>query len=249
LTAYESFLQANWLFDKTSGSATKAVDLLSTAIRLDPKFAQAYALKASVLAYSVFTFSPIGADPSVAARENIEIALGLGEGDHFVHAMACHVYLTCGEHDLARTHSDKAVALNPNEINALIERGVLMCYSGNPKAAVELLHRVLAHDPFAPDHQYECLAEANYLLGDYPEAIRIYERWRNPPVHMYTHLAACYAQLGKVEEARRFAKIFEDRRPAESDFVFYATAHARLCKKPQDAQRWLDGYQKAGLLS
>jgi adenylate cyclase len=248
LSAYESFLQADWLFDKSIGTARRAVDLLSTAIHLDPKFAQAYALKASIQAYSVFTFSPMGDDPSIAARENIEQALALGEGDHFVHAMASHVYLTCGEHDLAQAHSDKAIALNPNEINALIERGVLMGYSGNPKDAVEFLHRVLAHDPLAPDHQHECLAEANYLLGDYDEAARIYERWRNPPVHMYTHLAACYAQLGRAEDARRTAMTFEDRRPAGSDFAFYARAHARLCKRPEDAAHWLDGYRKAGLL-
>jgi adenylate cyclase len=248
MSAYECFLRAQWLSDKTSGNATKSLELLATATRLDPKFAQAYALTAYVHAYSVFTFSPIGADPSIAARENIERALALGEGDHYVHAMASEVYMTCGDHDLAQIHSDKALALNSNEINALIEQGILMSYSGNSKEALEHLHRALAHDPLAPDHQYECLAEANYMLGNYADAIKIYERWRNPPVHMYTHLAACYAQLGRMEESQRAATLFEEGRPADSDFAFYANAHARLCKHPQDAEHWLDGYRKAGLL-
>jgi len=249
LSAYECFLRAQQLYDHTSGNAPETLELLATAIRIDPKFAQAFALTAYVHAYSVFTLSPIGADPTIAARQNIQRALALGEGDHYVHAMACEVFMVCGEHDLAQIHSDKALALNPNEINALLERGVLMNYSGNSKEAVEHLHRALAHDPLAPDYQYESLAEANYMLGNYEDAIRIYERWRDPPVHMYTHLAACYAQLGRMEESRQAAALFEEGRPVDSDFAFYANAHARLCKQPQDAEHWLEGYRKAGLLS
>ncbi|MFN0115064.1 MAG: adenylate/guanylate cyclase domain-containing protein [Paracoccaceae bacterium] len=249
LSAYECFLQAQWLADKTSRNAPKSLELLAAAIRIDPKYARAHALAALVRAYSVFTFSPIGADPTIAARADIAAALALGEGDHFVHVMACHVYLNSGEHDLAQVHLDKAIALNPSDFNARIEQGILMNYSGNAQAAVAYLHAALAQDPLAPDHQYECLAEANYMAGNYAEAARIYERWRDPPAHMYTHLAACHAQLGQAEETRHAAAMFGDLRPAESDFAFYARAHARICKRPEDAAHWLDGYRKAGLLT
>ena len=86
------------------------------------------------------------------------------------------------------------------------------------------------------------------MLRDYKKAVAIYERWQNPPVHMYTHLAACYAQLGRMEEAVRVTKIFEENRPKGSDFSYYATAHARLCKRSEDADHWLQGYRKAGLI-
>ncbi|MEM7216456.1 MAG: adenylate/guanylate cyclase domain-containing protein [Pseudomonadota bacterium] len=248
LTAYECFLRAQNLYDHTSRHAREALEQLETAIRIDPKFAQAFALTAYVHAYSVFTLSPIGDDPTIVARKNIVRALDLGEGDHYVHAMACEVFMVCGEHDLAEIHSDKALALNPNEIFALLEKGVLLNYSGNSKEAVEHLQMALAHDPLAPDYQYEGLAEANYMLGNYEEAIRIYERWRDPPVHMYSHLAACYAQLGLMEESREAATLFESGRPKNSDFSFYAAAHARLCKRPEDAEHWLEGYRKAGLI-
>ena len=61
-------------------------------------------------------------------------------------------------------------------------------------------------------------------------------------------LAACYAQLGRMEEARHAAKLFEEGRPADSNFSFYASAHARLCKNREDADHWLEGYRKAGLI-
>ena len=248
LSAYECFLRAYQLNDHSSGNAPEVLQLLATALEMDPKFARAYALKGYVHAYSVFTFSPIGADPTIAARKQIELALAFGEDDHYVHAMACEVYMASGQHDLAQIHSDKALALNPNEIHALLEKGVLMNYSGNSKEAVSFLHSVLVHDPIAPDFYYESIAEANYMLGNYTEAINIYERWRDPPVHMYTHLAACYAQLGQMEESRHAAALFESGRPKDSDFSFYAAAHSRLCKRPEDAEHWLDGYRKAGLI-
>ncbi|MFD1159016.1 adenylate/guanylate cyclase domain-containing protein [Roseovarius aestuarii] len=248
LSAYECFLRAQQLYDHTSSNAREALEQLATATRIDPNFAQAFALTAYVHAYSVFTLSPIGNDPTIAARKYIQRALTLGEGDHYVHAMACEVFMVCGEHDLAQIHSDKALALNPNEIFALLEKGVLLNYSGKSKEAVEHLIKALAHDPLAPDYQFEALAEANYMLGNYEEAIRIYKRWRDPPVHMYSHLAACYAQLGQMKESRQAAALFEDGRPKDSDFTFYAKAHARLCKRPEDAEHWLEGYRKAGLI-
>ena len=92
------------------------------------------------------------------------------------------------------------------------------------------------------------LAETYYLLGEYDGAIKLYQRWRDPPIHMYTHLAACHAQLGQLEAMRHAATIFNKRRPEGSDFSFYASAHARLCKQPVQADHWLDGYRKAGLI-
>jgi tetratricopeptide (TPR) repeat protein len=86
------------------------------------------------------------------------------------------------------------------------------------------------------------------MLGKYEDAIELYQQWQNPPVHMLTHLAACYAQLGQMDYARRAVEEFERNRPANSDFQFYANAHARLCKKIEDANHWLGGYQKARLI-
>ena len=249
LSAYDYFMRARWLYIRTSGkSPDDVLDLLATAVQIDPNCAPAYAFIARVHAYSVFTFSPISADPTIAALENIERALALGEGDHYVHVRAGHVFSICGKHDLALVHSDKAMALNPNEFAGLVARGSLLTYLGDPAQGVEILTKALGHDPLTPDFNFEDLAEAYYMLRDYKKAVAIYERWQNPPVHMYTHLAACYAQLGRMEEAVRVTKIFEENRPKGSDFSYYATAHARLCKRSEDADHWLQGYRKAGLI-
>ena len=249
LSAYDYYLRARWLFDRTSEKMTKVLELLSEAIRVDPECAHAYAMTARAQAYSVFTFSPIGDDPTAVAMENIDRALALGSGDHYIHTMAAHVYLVCGEYDLAKLHSEKALALNPNDFSALITAGFITAYLGDHQRGIDQMQRALAHDPLAPDNLSEDLAEAYYMLGDYEKTIEIYQRWQNPPVHMYTHLAACYAQLDKWDDVQRVVQIFENRRPKDSDFEYYAAAHARICKRAEDADHWLDGYRKAGLLS
>jgi adenylate cyclase len=249
LSAYDYYLRARWLFDRTNGRLLKVLDLLSEAIRIDPECAHAYAMKARVEAYSVFTFSPIGGDPIAKALEDTERALSLGSGDHYIHTMAAHVYLTCGQFDQAKLHSEKALALNPNDFSALVTSGFITAYLGDHERGIDQMQKAMAHDPLAPDNLLEDLAEAYYLRGDYVKAIEIYQRWQSPPVHMYTHLAACYAQLNQWEDVRRVVSVFEKERPKDADFAYYAEAHARICKLPEDADHWLDGYRKAGLLS
>ncbi|MGI9351272.1 MAG: tetratricopeptide repeat protein, partial [Rhizobiaceae bacterium] len=249
LSANDYFMRANWMYKQAGpNAANDTLNLLKKAVEIDPNCAPAYGLIARIHAYSVFTFSPIGADPTIAALENIKRALELGDGDQFIHVCAGHVYSICGDHDLAKIHSDKAIALNPNEYSGLIARGGLLTYLGDPVEGVNLLTKALGHDPLSPDFYFEDLAEAYYMLRDYEKAIETYSRWQDPPIHMYTHLAACHAQLGRMEEARNAAKMFENGRPKDSDFSFYAAAHARLCKRSEDADHWLEGYRKAGLI-
>jgi len=249
LTAYDYFLRGRWLYERSSGRNAEALRLLERAVELDPSCAHAYASIALAYAYSVFTFSPMSADPTVEARANIERALATGEGNAFIHAMAAEVYLICGEHDLAGFHVGKALALNPNDIVALRIEGNVRAYSGDPSAGVVLLTKALRYDPQSPDSYSEVLAESLYMLSEYEKAIAVYKRWRDPPVHMYTHLAACYAQVGRMDEAAAAASYFREHCPPDADFGFYAKAHARICKRPSDAQHWMEGYRKAGLLA
>ena len=76
----------------------------------------------------------------------------------------------------------------------------------------------------------------------------IYTRWQNPPLHMYTQLAAAYAQLARMDEARGAFETYQRLRPPDADFAYYLAAHVRLCKRPEDADHWAEGYRKAGLV-
>ena len=247
LSAYDCYLHGRWLYDQTSGQDPLALERLRKAVEIDPSCAHAHAYIALAHAYSLYTVNPIGTDPTPAALQCVERALAEGEGDHFIHATAGYVYILSGLHDLAEAHSSKAVALNPNDIFAMLSRGYVVAYLGDPAAGVEQLNKALRYDPHTPAYFYEQCAEASYMLRDYEKAIAIYKRWQNPPLHMYVLRAVNYAQLGQMEEALAAKKTFDDHRPENADFSFYAATHVRMCKRTEDAEHWLEGYRKVGL--
>ena len=248
LTAYDCYLRARWRYDRTSESVEDVLKLLNTAVNIDPECAHAHAFIAFVQAYSVFSFSPLETDPTIAAKSHIKRALALAEDDHQIHSIAASVYIMSGEHDLAALHCQKSLALNPNDFLARIVIGIIESYSGNAEKGVELISAALNHEPLAPDSLLEDLAEANYMARDYERALVIYQRWQNPPLHTFAHMAACYAQLGRMDEARAAVATFEAARPEGADFSYYAAAHIRMCKRREDADHWLEGYRKTGLI-
>ncbi len=247
LSAYDCYLHGRWLYDQSSGQDPMALERLGKAVEIDPGCAQAHAYIALAHAYSLYTVNPIGTDPTPAALQSVERALSVGEGDHFIHATAGYVYILSGLHDLAEAHSGKAVDLNPNDIFAMMGRGYVLAYLGDPAAGVDLLTKALRYDPHTPYVYYEQCAEASYMLRDYAKAVEIYKRWQNPPLHMYILLAINYAQLGRMEEALAAKKIFDDKCPEDADITFYAATHVRMCKLSEDAEHWLEGYRKIGL--
>jgi hypothetical protein len=93
------------------------------------------------------------------------------------------------------------------------------------------------------------LFDNDYMTRRYANAVENFRMWQRPPVHMYSELAAACAQLGHMEDARVAVAEFELRKPAGYDFAVVARAHARMCAKHEDAEHWLEGYRKAGLLA
>jgi TolB-like protein/Tfp pilus assembly protein PilF len=247
LSAYDCFLHGRWLYDQSSGQDPLALERLRKAVEIDPNCAPAHAYIALAHAYSLYTVNPIGADPTPAALESVERALAAGVGDHFVHAVAGQVYILSGLHDLADTHSAKAMALNPNDIFAMLGRGYVVAYLGDPAAGVDQLTKALRYDPHTSHLFHEQCAEASYMLRDYEKAVEIYKRWQNPPLHAFVLLAINYAQLGRMDEARAAKQFFIDSCPEGFDFSFYTATHLRMCKRPEDAEHWLEGYRKVGL--
>ena len=56
------------------------------------------------------------------------------------------------------------------------------------------------------------------------------------------------AQLNRMEEAGAARLSFEAGHSGGADLEFYAATHAAMCRRPEDAAHWLEGYRKAGLV-
>jgi hypothetical protein len=64
---------------------------------------------------------------------------------------------------------------------------------------------------------------------------------------MYLAQAAALAQLDRIEEAEEAMQQYEENRPEDCNVVGVMQAYARMCARSEDADRWLEGFRKAGL--
>lgn len=248
LNAYDYYLRGRWVFFQAGSEDHTAVEFLEKAIELDPRFALAYAILANVYAYRLYSLTPWDGNPEAQAKLYIEQALGFAENDPVIHVCAADIYIACAEFDLAKLHIDLAITLNPNDIYTIHGYGFVLAYLGNAAEGLRWIQEARRMEVHVPGLILETLAEVQYLLHDYEAAIETFKRWREPPLHTYAHLAACYAQLGRADDAQRTVNEYNRRRSDGSNFPRYAAQHARICKRQEDADHWLDGYRKAGLL-
>jgi len=247
-SAYDFYLQGRWIFENSAGSDPSAVNMLEKAIEIDSTFALAHALLSQIYGYNVFSLGVWYGDQESKASPHIEMALEYGENDATIHSFVGETYFCFGDFDLANAHLELAMHLNPNDVATIGTYGLQRAYLGYASEGLQWLEKAQQMDPQYAGFSREEMAETSYLLCNYEAALEIYKGWHNPPPHTYTHMAACYAQLGHMEEAKKATARFKSLCSAEVNFPRYAANHARICKRQEDADNWTEGYRKAGLL-
>ena len=246
MNAYELVLRAENILNRNFGSR-EGEQLLKQALEIDPEYARAHATLASFYAYSVFAHALDVDEATRLARTHAETALKIDPGDAVVQASLAVAYLEVGEYALASHHMDKAIALNPNDYVVMGAAAEVKAYLGDYDDAVKWANKASLSDPYSWDAQREAYFDAHYLGGHYELALEQFVGWQNFPLHNYLAQAAAFAQLDRLEEARDALQQFEKNRPEDWSTVDVLHAYARMCAKPEDGERWLEGFRKAGL--
>ena len=101
-------------------------------------------------------------------------------------------------------------------------------------------------DPFYLPRVPSLLGFAYYLLGRYADALaQLQTAAPRAPDHGHCrrYLAATYAQLGQLDKARE-----ETAEALRIDpwFTIDQAIFAKICKRPEDGERFNDGLRKAG---
>jgi adenylate cyclase len=120
--------------------------------------------------------------------------------------------------------------------------------AGDPVRAIEAAERHMRFDPFYVPLAPYWLGAAHYMLKQYSEALPLLRECvsRAPNLRAgHTWLAAIYAQLGKLEEAR--AEAAEVLRIEPKYTIEGTQARLSRFKRPEDAEHYFDGLRKAGL--
>ena len=245
--AHDYFLRGRelwWAFSKEANC--EAERLLRRATELDPRFAPAFAFLAAALANS-YSNGWGDAETLKEAEKAAQEAVRLDE--RYPYALWSLAMTLSWERrlDEALSAAEKAIAFNPNFADGHSMVGVQLHWVGRSDEALKCFDRAMALDPRFPSLLLYFRAQAAYQLGQWPEAVALLRRriLRNPETDASrVLLAACYGQMGLLEEAREAWREALRVNPA------FSLEHRRKVlpyKNPADFERIVEGLRKAGL--
>jgi adenylate cyclase len=212
LTAYDLYLRANALVLSSGASILEALRLLDQAIERDPSYGPALALAA--LCCDRLVADGRSEDPEADTRKGADLArraLQVAGDDPGVLANAALALASFGE-DIGTMMSlvDRALALNPSFARGWYLSGLLSLFAGQPDRAIEHVEIALRLSPRARmGMALTVLGAAHFASRRFEEAIpKLLLGIQEDPTfpEPYRYLAACYAQMGRLDEAQNIIR-------------------------------------------
>ncbi|MBR0935291.1 winged helix-turn-helix domain-containing tetratricopeptide repeat protein [Bradyrhizobium jicamae] len=256
VTAYDLVLLGNERWRQlTVKNMAQARDYFRRAVALDPQYARAHVNTAWTIVCDVFLESPAAATLDEALRE-IETALDIDDGDAWSHGVFAQLLFLRNEDAKAEIHFGRALALNPNDADVAAVFANILVYWGRWREALTWIGAAKRLNPFPPNlyHWYHALAL--YSGHEYERAVKALMEARSFDRWSHGLLAACYAQMGRFDEARSEAEAFVRERSRElnengeavpANTLDLVQSRAGRYRDPADREHLLDGLRRAGL--
>jgi TolB-like protein/class 3 adenylate cyclase len=245
MTAYDLYLRAlshasTW----EKGDIVAALDLLGQAIERDPHYGPALALAA--LCHYNLHLNGWANDPDLSYREGVDLsrqALRVAGDDPGVLGAAAGALAYFGEDIHAAIELiDRALALNPSFARGWVTSGRLRLWAGQPELAISHFETSLRLSPHA--HRSGTFMEiglGHFFARRFEDAVVMLLRslQEHPGwAPTYRFLAACYAHMGRLDEAKETIK----RLKAVTPVVMPNAMHWR---NPEHRKLFLDGLRLA----
>jgi len=211
LSSYECVLQGY----QASAAQTAAEPMrraracLEATVKRDPNYAEAWAILTRILQiqYSWGTglddndrginlvprILEVGNRAVELAPENVAAHFAL----FFAYSVTCQT-------ERMRVETDRVLAINPNDANALALLGSLLAYAGDWDYGRKLVEKGLAlAGPAAPSWWWWAIAKDYYRKGEYAKTLEVFQRsyaQQNWLDHL--HLVYTLPHLGRIDEAK-----------------------------------------------
>jgi len=245
LTAYDLYLRALATFYPiTKEGLLKALELLEQALAIDQHCGPALSLAAMCQMRLVRESWAEG--PNAASRAGVDLsrrALQVAADDPSILANAAFVLANFGE-DIGAMIAliDRALTITPSFSRGWFLSGVLRLWAGQHNLAIEHAETALRLSPCERmGTPLSLIGEAYFFKHEFEEAaskllVSIQENPGYP--HSYRVLAACYAHMGRLDEARA---IVGRLRVITPDLV----PSAAQLRSPADRELFLSGLRVA----
>jgi DNA-binding SARP family transcriptional activator len=241
LAAYECLLRGiKHLRGYAPDDNRRALELFQQAMALDPDYAlaRAYCALAQVIIYDYDA-------PDAASAEALALAstaVDLDAGDSRCHWVLASLHRLNGDFKEAERHYLRAIALNPNDANAMAGYGRTLAAEDRWDEALDRVREAMRLNPYHPEWYWQVLGAVLYSAGRYADAAEAFGRATRRGFWAKCYLAACFAQMDRMEEAA--AEIAEARRLRPDCSL--AKMRTRDFS-PTDTERFVEGLRKAGM--
>jgi TolB-like protein/class 3 adenylate cyclase len=210
--AYDYFLQGrdcDYHYDVKQG-----IDFFMRALELDPDYVQAHAWLAAQLClhYLLDDRSETIEEAAVHAQR----ALGLDENDAYAQNSMGWVALRRRQFDLAGQHFERAVGLNPNNVNLTVDLANWLMYVGRLEEALRCVDLAMQQDSYPPTWIWEVRGQTLYFMKHYDEGVAALRKVRTQHFWRPMFLAAALAQSGQLVDAHLELASFLRTKPKAS---------------------------------
>ena len=248
LAAYEYVLRGREAFSQeTRDENDEAIELFQHAIDLDPNYAGAYAALAESHYQSVIAGWAEFREAELKLAQTLALkALALDPTTTRAYNALAQIELYRKHYDLALAQIDRALEINPSDVQSYAARGAFLVWAGRPAEALPWLEGALRFDA-ANGFAASKLCMAYYLLGRYADAVDAGVRGLSPNpgrnTQLLTHpmLAAAYAEMGRQQDADHERAIAARLWPLLDSRTF-----ADQFGTPEARAHILEGLKKAG---
>jgi len=195
--------------NSNNGANQEAIALAERAVAMNGRCALGYAAMARCHFWNVVLSWTANEDRSLASAEEAANKMrSLNPSDHQAYYYLGRVAFARRQHGLALSNFQRAIDLNPNDVELLGYLSWAEGSSGLPEAAREHAEQALLLNPQDPETRqmaYWNLAQAAFVISDYSQgSIYAKQACQVLPNHAggYGMLAACLVEAGDLTHAR-----------------------------------------------
>jgi adenylate cyclase len=216
LDAYDYVLRGKEHHHRETREDTEAaIEMFEHAIEADPGYAQAHAWLACGLGMAM-QFRPSEYDELLdRAEAAAKHGLRLDESDSECHRILAQIALMRRNLQLAISHQERGLFLNPNDDRSVCAMGEILSFVGRCEEAEVWIRKAMRLNPYHPPRYWSHLARALFHLGRYRDALEALQNFLAPRVRELAFQVAAASMLGDADE---IAKHVAALRKAAPDF-------------------------------
>ena len=206
LNAYDYLLRGLDLYktnSRTPERVKEAVVMFDKARTIQPDLARAHAWHSCALASS----TPRLNDEFISNNlRQVQKALELDPNESEAHRIAAAIYMHQRIFDKMKHHAERALYLNPNDAHIKVKCGDMFSYLGDGPQAKTLALEAMRLNPYHPGWYWQSLGLAEYVSGDFEQAIASFRKVNEPTQIGLVYECAARVAIGDMDGATNAAR-------------------------------------------